>query len=274
MSDVIVRAMLAHGAAVEPSKSSPLHIGGDCDVTIWCRRPAGRARGDLGRRRVSAGHGKAEPRDPAAERDAAALVSIVAKPKFGELSSDEHFWNRRNYRLGTVSLVITVVVGVGGIFIPQMLRDRSPEDRLLHCQKEPWVPSGVRSGIGKHVACAWPPPLGAEEDGYTVVDVQGLAAPGRASADEDAVVWIFTSMCRRLAMDWRLDCGGDGGISAVFNGDQRYANGQVLDSGGSPTRVPDGLEGAGGGRADGRLIITQSGHVYPADVTCAAAIGS
>lgn len=116
-------------------------------------------------------------------------------------------WRRLTRNLSAIAALVSIVIGVltllGYIFPPQTeTAVRVQECERTHHLTAATVQQNPSEDITMFATCHWPPPSGAEPDGYTAVTSQLVSIPGGSPPTNDVWVRRITGPCAQFGLEF------------------------------------------------------------------------
>jgi hypothetical protein len=121
-------------------------------------------------------------------------------------------WTKRGVLVAAAGVVVTIAIAIW----PK--GPSSPYDHIAECRSDhhaPVQPNGTAFNVGLWGDCTWPPASGAASDGFGEVRLQRMDNgvkhdAGYLGAD------LFTTKCKTLKLQYRLDQQGTDAVTGVF----------------------------------------------------------
>ena len=97
--------------------------------------------------------------------------------------------------------IVTAIVTLGGLFNNS---DEERQAKVESCMAEHGLSTRTETqeidSNRVFRACVWPPPFGADGDGFTEITMSSGEGPGRSEAEGLTVANVFTTECRDLEL--------------------------------------------------------------------------
>ncbi len=137
--------------------------------------------------------------------------------------------------IGGVIGICTFVLSVSG-FSPNR---KNAQERIEVCKGAHGLSSSItrvetNPGQVLFSGCVWPPPFGADSDGFTEITVASRNGPGQSEAEGLTVADVFTTSCKAIEANYRFSSQG----SFVADEPIRLATGEIRRVEGGPIWMP------------------------------------